>query len=66
MSLISAAQSMRHGVVPPVVGLTEPLAEAEGFRLVTGAAAREPVTIAQVNALGFGGMNTVAVLEAAR
>lgn len=66
MSLISAAQAMRHGVVPPVVGLTEPLAEAEGFRLVTGAAAREPVTIAQVNALGFGGMNTVAVLEAAR
>ncbi|MBH5338497.1 hypothetical protein IHE55_28400 [Streptomyces pactum] len=66
MSVISAVRSMRHGVVPPVAGLTEPLAEAEGFRLVTGAAAREPVTIAQVDAPGFGGMNAVAVPEAAR
>lgn len=64
MSLVSAVQSMARGLVPPVVGLTEPVAEAAEFRLVTGAAAREPVAVAQVNALGFGGMNTVAVLEA--
>ncbi|MGW3249740.1 beta-ketoacyl-[acyl-carrier-protein] synthase family protein [Streptomyces fungicidicus] len=64
MSLVSAVQSMTHGMVPPVVGLTEPVAEAAEFRLVTGTAARRRVSVAQVNALGFGGMNTVAVLEA--
>ncbi|MFE7621516.1 beta-ketoacyl synthase N-terminal-like domain-containing protein [Streptomyces sp. NPDC057496] len=65
MSLVAAVQSMRHGTVPPVAGLTDPVDEAASFRLVTGAAAPRRISVAQVNAIGFGGMNTVAVLEAA-
>ncbi|MCK1795666.1 3-oxoacyl-ACP synthase [Streptomyces sp. XM4193] len=65
MGVVSAVLSMRDAVVPPVVGLDEPVEEAAGFRIVTGGAARREVAVAQVNALGFGGMNTVAVLEAA-
>lgn len=65
MSLIVAMESMRVGRVPPVFGLSAPMAEADGLRIVSGTAQAAPVRIAQVDAFGFGGINAVALLEAA-
>ncbi|GAA0400758.1 beta-ketoacyl synthase N-terminal-like domain-containing protein [Streptomyces luteireticuli] len=65
LSLITAVLGMRHGAVPPVAGLTDPIEEAAGLRLVRGAAAPAEIRLAQVNAFGFGGINAVAVVEKA-
>jgi 3-oxoacyl-[acyl-carrier-protein] synthase II len=62
-SLAMAVHSLRRGVVPPVVGLRTPLAEADGLRLVVGAPRPAPLTVAQVNAFGFGGVNAVTLVE---
>ncbi len=62
LSLITAAQSLQKGVVPPVLGLHDPTEEAAGLRLVRDQAATADLTTAQVNAFGFGGINAVAIL----
>ncbi|MFC3985124.1 beta-ketoacyl synthase N-terminal-like domain-containing protein [Streptosporangium jomthongense] len=64
-SLLVALESMRTGVVPPVVGVTDVMDEMEGLRLVRDRAVRAAVRFAQVNAFGFGGLNAVAVVEKA-
>lgn len=66
LSLVTAVLSFRHGVVPPVLGLVEPIDEASGLRLVRGSAATASVSTAQVDAFGFGGINAVAIVEAVR
>ncbi|WP_392840025.1 beta-ketoacyl-[acyl-carrier-protein] synthase family protein [Streptomyces sp. LN500] len=63
LSLVTAAFALRHGVVPPVLGLTDPIEEAAGLRLVRDRAATARLSTAQINAFGFGGINAVAVLE---
>lgn len=65
-SALVAILAMREGTVPPVRGLRNPIAEAEGLRLVRGTAATTAVRTAQIDAFGFGGINAVAILEAAR
>ncbi|MET9532439.1 beta-ketoacyl synthase N-terminal-like domain-containing protein [Streptomyces sp. NPDC006649] len=65
LSLLVAVLSMRHGAVPPVIGLTDPIDEAAGLRLVRGAYAPARIDLAQVNAFGFGGINAVTVVEKA-
>lgn len=64
LSLVVAALSLRRGLVPPVLGLTDPIEEAAGLRLVRGGAAAAEPAVAQVDAFGFGGINAVAILEA--
>ncbi|WP_198008911.1 beta-ketoacyl-[acyl-carrier-protein] synthase family protein [Saccharomonospora saliphila] len=64
MNLVGALQSFAHGLVPPTAGLTDPVDEASSFRMVTGAAEHADVSVAQINAFGFGGINAVAVVEA--
>jgi 3-oxoacyl-[acyl-carrier-protein] synthase II len=64
LSLVVAVLSMRHGRVPPIHGLTDPIAAAEALRLVRRRAVDANIGTAQVNAFGFGGINAVAVLEA--
>ncbi|MBL1114900.1 3-oxoacyl-ACP synthase [Streptomyces sp. 110] len=66
LSLIVALRAMREHRVPPITGLDHPAAETEGFRLVRGTAQRADVSLAQIDAFGFGGINAVAVVEAAR
>lgn len=66
LSLVMAAVAMRQGLVPPILGLTDPIPEAAGLRMVQGSKATAELTIAQVDAFGFGGINAVAILEAAR
>ncbi|MCJ0871743.1 beta-ketoacyl synthase [Streptomyces sp. AP-93] len=64
-SLVAAVDAMRERIVPPIVGLDDPVAAVEGFRLVTGEAARPETDLrmAQINSFGFGGLNAVAIVE---
>ncbi|MGK5629440.1 beta-ketoacyl synthase N-terminal-like domain-containing protein [Streptomyces sp. URMC 123] len=66
LSLVTAVLACQRGTVPPVLGLTDPIEEAAGLRLVRGGAATAEVSVAQVDAFGFGGINAAAILEAAR
>jgi 3-oxoacyl-[acyl-carrier-protein] synthase II len=63
LSLVTAVFALRRGLVPPVLGLTEPIPEAAGLRLVRGGARPARLRTAQVNSFGFGGINAVAILE---
>jgi 3-oxoacyl-[acyl-carrier-protein] synthase II len=65
LSLVVAIKSLQRGVVPPVLGLTDPIDEAASLRLVREQAATAEIRTAQVDAFGFGGINAVAILEAA-
>ncbi|MFI9152084.1 beta-ketoacyl synthase N-terminal-like domain-containing protein [Streptomyces sp. NPDC053367] len=65
LSLIVALRSLTSGRVPPTVGLRTPIDEAGDFRFVQGAETTAELTLAQVNAFGFGGVNAVAVVERA-
>lgn len=64
-SLAMAVHSLREAVVPPIVGLDEPLPNSEGLRFVIGRPESADISLAQVNAFGFGGVNSVTLLEAA-
>ncbi|MEE1805826.1 beta-ketoacyl synthase N-terminal-like domain-containing protein [Streptomyces sp. BE133] len=66
LSLVMAVLAMENGTVPPVLGLADPIPEAEGLGLVQGSPADGVLTVAQVDAFGFGGINAVAIVEAVR
>ncbi|CAM5274628.1 beta-ketoacyl synthase N-terminal-like domain-containing protein [Streptomyces abikoensis] len=66
LSLVVAALALRQGTVPPVLGLSDPVEEAAGLRLVQGTAATAGLGLAQVDAFGFGGINAAAIVEAVR
>ncbi|GAA3858555.1 beta-ketoacyl-[acyl-carrier-protein] synthase family protein [Streptomyces sedi] len=66
LNLVMGVRAMEEGRVPPTLGLEQPVEEAAGFRFVTGEPAQAPVRVAQLNAFGFGGINAVAIVEAAR
>ncbi len=63
MGVIVAIEAMHHGRVPPTVGSTEVIAEAEGLNIVGPREKSMRVRVAQVNAFGFGGVNAVAVVD---
>lgn len=64
INLIVALQAMRTGLVPAMRGLDRPVAVAERFRFARPGDAPTPVTLAQIDGFGFGGINAVAVVEA--
>ncbi|MCZ4123129.1 beta-ketoacyl-[acyl-carrier-protein] synthase family protein [Streptomyces sp. H39-S7] len=66
LSVLVALRAMREGRVPPITGLDHPAAEADGFRLVRNEYTDVRTTLAQVDAFGFGGINAVAIVEAAQ
>ncbi|MFI1227159.1 MULTISPECIES: beta-ketoacyl synthase N-terminal-like domain-containing protein [unclassified Streptomyces] len=66
LNVVVALRAMRDNRVPPITGLDEVAPEAAGFRLVSDGAVDSNVTLTQVDAFGFGGINAVAVLEGAR
>ena len=63
MSALVALEALRRGTVPPTVGLTEPIGEAAGLRLVAGSPVPTDATVAQVDGFGFGGVNAVAMVS---
>lgn len=63
MSLVVASLCLATGLVPPTLGLADPVDEAADLRFVTGQPARADLRLAQVDAFGFGGVNAVAVVE---
>ncbi|MDF3140985.1 MULTISPECIES: beta-ketoacyl synthase N-terminal-like domain-containing protein [unclassified Streptomyces] len=65
LSLLMAVLAMKKGTVPPVLGLTDPIPEAMGLDLVQGSPVSGDLAIAQIDAFGFGGINAVAIVEAA-
>lgn len=62
LNVANALLSMRHGVVPGVGNLREPVA-ADGLTLLAAATAM-PVRVAMVNARGYGGFNSSMILRA--
>ncbi|MFJ3793105.1 beta-ketoacyl-[acyl-carrier-protein] synthase family protein [Kitasatospora sp. NPDC090091] len=66
LNLVVTLIALAEGRVPPTIGLDDPVKEASEFRIVTGEAAELPMSVAQLNAFGFGGVNAVAIVEAAR
>ncbi|GAA4947918.1 beta-ketoacyl-ACP synthase II [Yinghuangia aomiensis] len=67
LSLLMAVLAMKEGTVPPVLGLTDPIPEAVGLGLVQGTpAVGDHLNVAQIDAFGFGGINAVTIVEAAR
>lgn len=66
LSLVTAVLAMKEGMVPPILGLTDPIPEATGLRLVQDRPAAAELTVTQIDAFGFGGINAVAIVEAAR
>lgn len=65
LSLVVAVLAMERNTVPPVLGLTDPIEQAAGLGLVRGGATAADITTAQINAFGLGGINAVALVEAA-
>ncbi|MFF8264285.1 beta-ketoacyl synthase N-terminal-like domain-containing protein [Streptomyces virginiae] len=66
LSLVMAVLAMKEGTVPPVLGLADPIPEAAGLGLVQGSPVSGDLAIAQIDAFAFGGINAVAIVEAAR
>jgi 3-oxoacyl-[acyl-carrier-protein] synthase II len=66
LNLVIGLRAMDQGRIPPTVGLDDPVDEAAAFRFVTAAERRADVKTMQLNAFGFGGINAVAIVEAAR
>ncbi|MFF0149235.1 3-oxoacyl-[acyl-carrier-protein] synthase II [Amycolatopsis sulphurea] len=65
-SLIVALRAMTQSVVPPTIGLDDPIDDAAGFRVVRNSPEAANLALAQVNAFGFGGVNAVAIVAAGR
>jgi len=65
IGVVTAIECLNQGRIPPTLGFTAPMAEAESLRIVVEETRIESLQIAQVNAFGFGGVNAVAVLERA-
>lgn len=66
VGVVTAVECLRTGKIPPTVGFETPMEEAKAFNIVHGKAAERDMTIAQVNAFGFGGVNAVVILEGTR
>jgi nodulation protein E len=58
IELIACVNAIRHGVVPPTIGYTEPDPECD-LDITANVARERPVNVVMSNAFAFGGMNAV-------
>ncbi|WP_026424617.1 beta-ketoacyl synthase N-terminal-like domain-containing protein [Actinokineospora inagensis] len=63
LGLVLATRALTEGRVPPTVGLVQPVTEAAEFRFARPGDGPADLSVAQVDAFGFGGVNAVAVIE---
>lgn len=63
LGVAMAVRCLATGMIPPVVGLRRPLEQGAGVRFVIDRAVPARPRFAQVNAFGFGGVNSVTILE---
>jgi 3-oxoacyl-[acyl-carrier-protein] synthase II len=63
LEAIATVCTLRDGVLPPTINLTEPDPECD-LDYVPGVARRRPVRVALSNSFGFGGQNCALVVEA--
>ena len=64
LGVVVAAEILRTGQVPPTIGLADPLDEGAALRFARDRAVTSAeLSVAQVDAFGFGGVNAVAVLD---
>ena len=64
VSLDVAVHCLNTGTVPPVVGLRDLLPEGHDLRFVRGEPIQADLHLAAINAFGFGGVNSVSLVEA--
>jgi 3-oxoacyl-[acyl-carrier-protein] synthase II len=62
IGVVSAVKSLQQQLIPPTPGTTEPLDDCEGFKLYHEAKQAE-LNLIQVNAFGFGGVNSVVMVR---
>ena len=60
---IATIQSLRTGIVPPTINLTDPDADGAGLDLTPLRATRRDVRVAVKNSFGFGGQNAALVFR---
>lgn len=64
VAVVAAIEALNAGLLPPTVGLSQPMDEASTMNIVTGQALQlDDGRYAQINAFGFGGVNAVVILE---
>ena len=63
IEMIACVNAIRHGIVPPTIGYSEPDPECD-LDITANAARERPVGVAMSNAFAFGGMNAVIALSA--
>jgi 3-oxoacyl-[acyl-carrier-protein] synthase II len=64
VSMDVAMRCLKKGLVPPIVGLRQPLNEGNALRFVTPKALAADLELVTINAFGFGGVNSVTLIEA--
>jgi 3-oxoacyl-[acyl-carrier-protein] synthase II len=62
IGVVAAIKSLERNAIPPTPGTTQPLDVIEGFGL-SDRAFSAPVETVQVNAFGFGGVNSVVLVS---
>ncbi|HEY1617137.1 MAG TPA: beta-ketoacyl synthase N-terminal-like domain-containing protein, partial [Streptosporangiaceae bacterium] len=65
LSLIMGVLAMNRGMVPAILGLTDPIEGARGFKVPAPRPATAQLQVTQVNAVGLGGLNAVAIVSKA-
>jgi len=63
IEMIACVNAIRHGIVPPTIGYSEPDPECD-LDITANVARERPVGVAMSNAFAFGGMNAVIALSA--
>lgn len=66
VGVVTATLALEAGRIPPTVGLRDPIPETDGMTIASSCVERDDLRLAQINAFGFGGVDAVALVEAAR
>jgi 3-oxoacyl-[acyl-carrier-protein] synthase II len=65
VGVVTAIECFHQQRVPPTIGVTELIPEAQHFDVILDMARKAAPRLAQVNAFGFGGVNAVVIVERA-